>query len=262
MGSYTCGSKTRHPGEDFIWNILNSLKTNQFSYSEIKANLTSTLGLTNGLNNFPMSFEQSLTFSKIFYEQDKSKNPYFNYHSKIFRAILENEYSNPNSNSLNIKLNSFYILYIVFGFIKKPYKNTEDSSRKERLEQFMELSKALGEKNSFFFEDLKSALEHFLEVITVTITKAIKEEAVGNNVGLDVQKDLNDLLDNVYTQNNLYDFITSVFRDFEERYNENLGTLEIDMNHILEIFEKKIYLFYIQELRFEMVRRYSVKLIY
>ena len=94
--------------------------------------------------------------------------------------------------------------------------------------------------------------------MTRVITRAVIDEAVNNNVKPQLEDDLKNLNERVYTDINVNDYLNAVVRDYEAKYATRLNTDQITNADLKEIFEKRLEFIYVLELRYEIVQNYAL----
>jgi hypothetical protein len=252
-----CSSVSNHPGEEFAWSVIRNIKLQNLTYQELKeiifkgnierSNYTIDTG-------YPISKEESLELIKNFYDENNNKN--ITFHRTILKFIIEQEFKSFNKE----KINSNNILFLIFGFIKHSNRSNVEDSRKERIDNFFATFKNLEETvSNSNYETFKKCFRKYLFYSTKSVTQAILEEAINNNTPFKIQEGLKDLLDKVYIEKFIDDYLTAKLRNYETL---NIGSQNNEMTN--ESFELifgdslGITLLYIQELRNDFVQTYSL----
>jgi hypothetical protein len=261
-----CGSKTGHPGEDFVWNILRGTNLSEMSFGEVKWKVfgmrkdpESHFTVDTG---YPVSKNDAIEMTKLFYETDQRKNRYSTYHKKIFESMVEAEFNNTLEKDRKSSLSSYNLIFTVFGFIKKA-NLPEEESRKERVENFYLVLKNLDENDSVLrYNNFKKSLSRYMQLALVKITQAVLEEAINNNVTIQIQESLKELLDKVYCQKFIDDYLTARCRQFENKYKSKISQRDYEMTpgDIEEIFVDTncLSFFYIQDMRNDFMQTYLI----
>jgi len=101
-----CIKKSKIPYEDFVREIISSLKICSNSFMILNARLSK---LTSNLDKFyKKSIEKDLIF--IFYEENTKINEHYDYHAKIFKMFYDN---------LDHETSVYQILFYLFPLLKK-----------------------------------------------------------------------------------------------------------------------------------------------
>ena len=246
-----CVSKTGHPAEDFIRDILSHLKLLKTkTYSQLMEQIKQTFH--DGLANQNDANE----LFKTYFEQDIQINRFSNYHNRIFSNLLEKIFKSTNE-GLD-KISAYYLLLILIPFSKKPEAELDSLSRKQRLDNILDVIRKINGNSSVNYKFLKSKLAFYLELLTITITKAVMDEALKSNVKTELYDQIKNLFNKVYSEQNLDDYLNSNLRDFETKYSVRLNNSEITSADMNEIFDKRISFFYTEELRYEIVYNYAL----
>lgn len=246
-----CGYRSLHPAEDFIYQILSINKLNSKSPNDIQTEII------NNFKNGKISQVEGLTYLKTLFDQDKGKNNYFNYHNRIFSYLLEKVFSFKNNDTSN-DISSYYLIFVTFPFCWKVVSDNEKHSKVVRIQQFLDLVKKIEGKVSIGYRIFKEYLRIYLTLMTTIVTKAVLDEVVNSNEKPSLQEELKNLLERVFDEKNLEDYLTAITRDYETKYASRIDTSEVTLENVKEIFEKRINFFYIQDLRYEIVNNYAL----
>jgi len=246
-----CGYRSVHPAEDFIYEILNINKLNTKNTNDLETNVLHTF------KDGTINFNEGIAHLKSLFEQEKPKNHYFNYHNRIFTSLIENVFSHRKEDSSD-KISAFYLVFITIPFCRNVVSANDKQTKIIRIQQFFDLVKKIEGKVAIGFRTFKEYLRLYLNLMTTVISKAVLEEAINSNEKPSVQDELKNLIERVYDEKNLEDYLTSITRDYEMKYATRIDTSEITLENLKELFDKRIGFFYIQDLRYEIVNNYAL----
>ena len=244
-----CGSKTGNPGEDFIFNILSTLKVQKMNFVDLKNLLNKTFA--SEADN--MTLNSALDFSKNLFEQNKKENPYYEYHNKIVNSLVHKAFE---VNKETGKISSYYILLLFGSFLKKTDFGSDEDNAKARIKNFYE---TLQNYDNVLdnLDYLNHSLSFLVSVLTNLITKVIYDVGVSEKLIDSTLLEIKKLNETVFSVSNQGYYIDLYLKKFKSE--ENNLKLEIDESLMFEIFLKRNTILYILELRQEMISLYSLK---
>jgi hypothetical protein len=246
-----CGYRSIHPAEDFIFEILKIHKLNTKNINDLQTDVL------HSFKDGSINLNEGIAHLKTLFEQEKPKNYYFNYHNRIFTSLIETVFSLRKEESSD-KISALYLIFITFPFCRKVDTDNEKQAKIIRIQQFFDLVKKIEGKVAIGFRTFKEYLRLYLNLMTTVISKAVLEEAINSNEKPSVQDELKNLIERVYDEKNLEDYLTSITRDYEMKYATRIDTSEITLENLKELFDKRIGFFYIQDLRYEIVNNYAL----
>ena len=113
-----CGSRTGHDGEDFVMEVLRTLKLKNMTFEEVKLIISKKYKEfnTTEYTGFSVSKEEALEIISNFYDNDPKRNYYISYHKLLLKYIIETEYKNSKLEKMNI----YNLIFLIFSLLKRP----------------------------------------------------------------------------------------------------------------------------------------------
>jgi hypothetical protein len=192
-----------------------------------------------------------------FYSKDSAINKFLPFHDKLFEDILITDVKNEKMNyylillsifsSINheIATENFYTLLIKISLCYK------ESSRKRPKKILFDYKNGETQTKLLSVKDMKNIILTYLEINIVMTTHSVYKSSFNHYDGFVDKKDLENLVSNYCTAENVFKFYENVFR-------AKFDNKEITYEEFYKLVENKDYLFSFRFLRvifFEFVKK-------
>ena len=248
-----CGSRTGNIGEDFIFNIITSMKFKDLSMKQLSQFIESEFHLEG--NN--MTIDKAISFADHHLIEKDSENHYFEYHRKIIHSLL---YSAFELHKGTDKISSFHFYLLFGGFLKVTFGDSDEDTFKIRVSNFQLAVQSYSPMiKNVTFEYFKKTISMYLNLITKFLTQVIYEVGVAQKVSEEVLLEIKKLNENIFNDNNQTYYLDSILSEFKNKHNENLNNTVIAEEQMMEIFQNNRTFLYVDELRQQMISKFSQK---